>query len=301
MTSRWLEIGDRVFVRRYAYFDQNIGLVLGDGEALVIDTRTTYVQAREILDRPARGRLARSPSSWTRTATSTTSTATCLPAGDDLGPRAMRDVHGTDRRGATGEASPTSRTSPTTSPRSSSTRRIASSPRLPSSSAGARRTAVPRPRAHRPRHRRHDAGDRGGVRGRPARERGPALVRRRLPDGLAGDRRAGPADRRADRGQPGSRRPRRARVRGGVDRGNSGPSLPLRRGSHRRPDIEEAMARHRSPTRRGTDRACAGAASRRAGLAHARERASRTRASRPSVTRPPLTQVGVKSGRLAPR
>jgi glyoxylase-like metal-dependent hydrolase (beta-lactamase superfamily II) len=45
----WVEIGDRVFVRRYAFFDQNIGLVLGDGEALVIDTRSTHVQAREIL------------------------------------------------------------------------------------------------------------------------------------------------------------------------------------------------------------------------------------------------------------
>ena len=34
------EIGDRVFVRRYAFYDQNIGVVLGDGEALVIDTRS---------------------------------------------------------------------------------------------------------------------------------------------------------------------------------------------------------------------------------------------------------------------
>lgn len=45
----WVEIGDRVFVRRYAFFDQNIGVVLGRGEALVIDTRSTYGQAREIL------------------------------------------------------------------------------------------------------------------------------------------------------------------------------------------------------------------------------------------------------------
>ena len=44
----WMEIGDRVFVRRYAFYDQNIGVVLGDGEALVIDTRSTYPQAREI-------------------------------------------------------------------------------------------------------------------------------------------------------------------------------------------------------------------------------------------------------------
>lgn len=46
----WVEIGDRSFVRRYAFYDQNIGVVLGRGAALVIDTRSTHVQAREILD-----------------------------------------------------------------------------------------------------------------------------------------------------------------------------------------------------------------------------------------------------------
>jgi glyoxylase-like metal-dependent hydrolase (beta-lactamase superfamily II) len=45
----WVEIGDRVFVRRYAFYDQNIGVVLGGGEALVIDTRSTYGQAREVI------------------------------------------------------------------------------------------------------------------------------------------------------------------------------------------------------------------------------------------------------------
>lgn len=49
-TAKWTEIGDRVFVRRYAFFDQNIVIVLGRGEALLVDTRTTYAQAREILD-----------------------------------------------------------------------------------------------------------------------------------------------------------------------------------------------------------------------------------------------------------
>jgi glyoxylase-like metal-dependent hydrolase (beta-lactamase superfamily II) len=44
----WVEVGDRVFVRRYAFFDQNIGVILGDGEALVIDTRSTYPQARQV-------------------------------------------------------------------------------------------------------------------------------------------------------------------------------------------------------------------------------------------------------------
>ncbi len=51
MTTRWTEIGDRVFVRRYRFYDQNIVAVLGDGgQALVVDTRTTHAQAREILD-----------------------------------------------------------------------------------------------------------------------------------------------------------------------------------------------------------------------------------------------------------
>jgi glyoxylase-like metal-dependent hydrolase (beta-lactamase superfamily II) len=50
MTSRWLEIGDRVFVRRYRFYDQGIVAVLGGDAALVVDTRTTLAQAREILD-----------------------------------------------------------------------------------------------------------------------------------------------------------------------------------------------------------------------------------------------------------
>ena len=49
LMSTWTEIGDRVFVRRYAFYNQNIGVVLGDGAALVIDTRSTHAQGREIL------------------------------------------------------------------------------------------------------------------------------------------------------------------------------------------------------------------------------------------------------------
>ena len=48
--SAWLELGDRVYVRRYAFYDQNIGVVLGDREALVVDTRSTHAQANQILD-----------------------------------------------------------------------------------------------------------------------------------------------------------------------------------------------------------------------------------------------------------
>lgn len=47
--GRWSEVGDRVFVRRYAFYDQNIGVILGGDEVLLIDTRSTYVQAREIV------------------------------------------------------------------------------------------------------------------------------------------------------------------------------------------------------------------------------------------------------------
>ena len=41
----WTEIGDRVFVRRYEFFDQNIGVVMGGDDVMVIDTRSTHVQA----------------------------------------------------------------------------------------------------------------------------------------------------------------------------------------------------------------------------------------------------------------
>ena len=45
--SDWKEIGDRVFVKRYAFYDQNIGVVIGETSALVIDTRTSHRQAEE--------------------------------------------------------------------------------------------------------------------------------------------------------------------------------------------------------------------------------------------------------------
>jgi glyoxylase-like metal-dependent hydrolase (beta-lactamase superfamily II) len=50
MTQRWLEIGDRVFVRRYRFYDQGIVAVLGGQTALIVDTRTTPAQAHEVLD-----------------------------------------------------------------------------------------------------------------------------------------------------------------------------------------------------------------------------------------------------------
>jgi glyoxylase-like metal-dependent hydrolase (beta-lactamase superfamily II) len=49
MTSLWTEIADGVFVRRYRFFAQNIVAVVDRGEALVVDTRSTYGQALEVL------------------------------------------------------------------------------------------------------------------------------------------------------------------------------------------------------------------------------------------------------------
>jgi glyoxylase-like metal-dependent hydrolase (beta-lactamase superfamily II) len=46
----WREVDDRVFVRRYAFFDQNIGAILTATGPVIVDTRSTPGQAREILD-----------------------------------------------------------------------------------------------------------------------------------------------------------------------------------------------------------------------------------------------------------
>ena len=48
MASPWREIGDGVFVRRYAFYDQNIVAVIDRGQALVVDTRSSHRQAAEI-------------------------------------------------------------------------------------------------------------------------------------------------------------------------------------------------------------------------------------------------------------
>jgi glyoxylase-like metal-dependent hydrolase (beta-lactamase superfamily II) len=46
----WLEIGDRVLTRRFQFLDQQIGVVLGGDDVLIVDTRSTGPQAREIAD-----------------------------------------------------------------------------------------------------------------------------------------------------------------------------------------------------------------------------------------------------------
>jgi glyoxylase-like metal-dependent hydrolase (beta-lactamase superfamily II) len=45
----WREVGRAVFVRNYRTLDENVGLVLGDGAALIVDTRSSHVQGAEIL------------------------------------------------------------------------------------------------------------------------------------------------------------------------------------------------------------------------------------------------------------
>jgi glyoxylase-like metal-dependent hydrolase (beta-lactamase superfamily II) len=47
--SVWSEVGDRVFARRYAFYDQNIVAVMGDDGVLIVDTRISHRQADEIL------------------------------------------------------------------------------------------------------------------------------------------------------------------------------------------------------------------------------------------------------------
>ena len=49
-SSAWLEIGERVFVRRYRFLDQEIGAILTDAGPVVIDTRSTVGHAREVID-----------------------------------------------------------------------------------------------------------------------------------------------------------------------------------------------------------------------------------------------------------
>jgi len=46
--ATWREIGDRVLVRRYRFYDQTIGAIVGSERVAVIDTRSTHRQAEEL-------------------------------------------------------------------------------------------------------------------------------------------------------------------------------------------------------------------------------------------------------------
>ncbi|WP_037969456.1 MBL fold metallo-hydrolase [Streptosporangium amethystogenes] len=49
MEGRWVEVADRVLVRRYAELDLSVGLVVGDGGCLVVDTRGDERQGAELV------------------------------------------------------------------------------------------------------------------------------------------------------------------------------------------------------------------------------------------------------------
>jgi glyoxylase-like metal-dependent hydrolase (beta-lactamase superfamily II) len=48
MSSPWREVGDRVWIRRYASLDQTIGVIGGDVGLVVIDTRSSHGLADEL-------------------------------------------------------------------------------------------------------------------------------------------------------------------------------------------------------------------------------------------------------------
>ena len=57
--AAWEELGAGVFVRRYPFFNQDIGLVVGSDAALVVDTRSSHRQGKEIQEDVRR--LTRAP------------------------------------------------------------------------------------------------------------------------------------------------------------------------------------------------------------------------------------------------
>jgi glyoxylase-like metal-dependent hydrolase (beta-lactamase superfamily II) len=61
MTARWVELADGVLVRRYAELDLSVGLVLGAGQCLVVDSRGDLVQGAEL----AAAVREVTPSPWT--------------------------------------------------------------------------------------------------------------------------------------------------------------------------------------------------------------------------------------------
>ncbi|MFC7103348.1 MBL fold metallo-hydrolase [Nonomuraea rubra] len=50
MNEQWQEVGDRVYVRRHQSYDLNTGLIVGDGHCLVLDTRSSHREARDLVE-----------------------------------------------------------------------------------------------------------------------------------------------------------------------------------------------------------------------------------------------------------
>ncbi|WP_214319225.1 MBL fold metallo-hydrolase [Nonomuraea sediminis] len=61
MNEPWQEIGDGVYVRRHESLDMNVGLVVGEGHCLVLDTRMSHREAEDLI--AAIRRITQSP--WT--------------------------------------------------------------------------------------------------------------------------------------------------------------------------------------------------------------------------------------------
>jgi glyoxylase-like metal-dependent hydrolase (beta-lactamase superfamily II) len=50
MTDAWAEIAERVYVRRHESMDLNVSLIVGEGACLVVDTRATEAQGRDLAE-----------------------------------------------------------------------------------------------------------------------------------------------------------------------------------------------------------------------------------------------------------
>ena len=50
MRVPWTEVADRVFLRRHAHMDVNVSLVVGDDQCLVVDTRCSAAEGRDLAE-----------------------------------------------------------------------------------------------------------------------------------------------------------------------------------------------------------------------------------------------------------
>ena len=50
MTDNWAEVADRVYVRRHKSMDLNVSLIVGEGACLVVDTRATVTEGRDLAE-----------------------------------------------------------------------------------------------------------------------------------------------------------------------------------------------------------------------------------------------------------
>ena len=50
MTDTWTEVADRVYVRRHQSMDLNVSVIVGEGACLVVDTRATEKQGKDLAE-----------------------------------------------------------------------------------------------------------------------------------------------------------------------------------------------------------------------------------------------------------